>query len=380
MKKSVKLLSLSLLGLVALTACGGDNDATGGTTEIAMITDIGNIDDHSFNQSTWEGVEKFAKEANVKYNYYRPSEDSDDARTAMIEKSIKDGAKVVVLPGFLFETSVYTAQTKHPDVKFLLLDGEPHTADYATYETKTNTTNILYKEHEPGYLAGYAAVMEGYTKVGFLGGMAVPAVQRYGFGFVQGANAAAKEKYEADKNFKLEIKYDYTGGFVANDTVQSTASGWYSSGTETIFACGGKLYQSVLAALPSNGKQTMIGVDTDQALDSQRIITSAMKELNFSVYSTLKDLYGQVTEGKTVADVGWNSAYAGKTRNLGAAEGMVGLAHSKSSWRLKNFTVEQYEALFNKVKNGEIAISDKTPTDEEPNYFPTVESYVTVSK
>ena len=224
--------------------------------------------------------------------------------------------------------------------------------------------------------------MEGYTNIGFMGGMEVPAVQRYGFGYVIGANDAAKVKYAENSAYTLKISYGYTGGFIANDNVFTNADNWYSSGVETIFACGGKLYQSVVQALGSHADATMIGVDTDQALDHERIITSAMKELHRSVYETLEGLYEQVTEETTVGDVDWQDNIGGTTRVLGASEGMVGLA-TGSSWRLENYTVEEYETLFNSIKNGEI----KTlPTIEEfnnylkadKNWKPTVESYVTV--
>lgn len=353
----MKKINCLLLGVAAISTLGISScKPKESIADIALITDIGNIDDHSFNQGTWEGVVEFCKNKNYKSQYYRPSEDTDEARKAMMKQAILDGAKVIVLPGFLFETACYDMQTEYPDIKFLLIDGQPHTPDYKTFNTTANTTNILFKEEQPGYLAGYAAVREGFTKIGFLGGMAVPAVVRYGFGYVQGANDAAKEL-----NKKIEIKYGYTGGFVATDTVQSNAANWYSQGTEVIFSCGGSIYTSIVKAAESS-KGKVIGVDVDQALDSNLIITSAKKELTSSVVDSLTKLEenGGILTGK------WPDALSGKTRTLGAKEEMISLAHTESSWRLKNFSIDEYKVLFNKLKEGKIVVNDNSNNDIKP--------------
>ncbi|MDO4543005.1 MAG: BMP family ABC transporter substrate-binding protein [Clostridia bacterium] len=327
--------------------------------KIALVTDVGNIDDKSFNQGAWEGVVQFAESKGLVqgdgYDYYRPSEDSTEARVETIGTAIANGANVVVCPGYLFEDAIYTVQSQYPEVMFLLLDGEPHTADYSVYETTANTHNILYQEEQAGFFAGYAAVKDGYTQLGFLGGMAVPAVVRYGYGFVQGANLAATEMGVADQ---VSIKYWYCGGFAPSDDIQIKMAGWYTDGTEVVFACGGGIYLSaVAAATAANAK--VIGVDVDQSAESDCIITSAMKGLTVSVVMALESLY----ENGGV----WNDEYAGTTATLGAAVDAVGLPTAEGSWRLTTFTVAEYEELFEKVKNGEITVSNDT---ENP---PTVE-------
>ena len=209
--KKILALVLALCMVFALAACGQKAAAPAKSDagmKVALVTDVGNIDDKSFNQGAWEGVVAFCEGKGLKqgegYDYYRPSEDSTEARVETINTAIANGATAIVCPGYLFEDAIFTVQGSNPDVMFLLLDGEPHSADYATYETAANTHNILYQEEQAGFFAGYAAVKEGYTKLGFLGGMAVPAVVRYGYGFVQGANAAAEEMGIADK---VSVKY-----------------------------------------------------------------------------------------------------------------------------------------------------------------------------
>lgn len=334
------------LVMVASLCTGCGEKKADGTYEIALVTDVGNIDDKSFNQGAWEGVKKYAEDNKKSYNYYRPSEDSTEARVETIKQAIDKGAKVVVCPGYLFEDAIYEVQDKYADVQFLLLDGEPHNADYSDYKTAANTHNILYKEEQAGYLAGYAAVKEGYRKLGFLGGMAVPAVIRYGYGFVQGANDAAVELgVEGD----VSMKYWYCGGFAPSDDIKTKMSGWYTAGTEVVFSCGGGIYLSCTAAAEAAGAK-VIGVDVDQSAESATIITSAMKELANSVVLALTDLY---KNGGT-----WPADLGGKTSVLGAVENCVGLP--TATWSLKNFSVDEYKALFEDVKSGKVAISNST--------------------
>ena len=340
MKKLLSALLVVAMLLMGVAAFAED------TFEIALVTDVGNIDDQSFNQSAWEGVVEFAEANGYTKAYYRPSEDSTTARMESIKTAVEKGAKVIVCPGYLFEEAIYNVQDEYPEVNFLLLDGEPHNADYSDYKTGSNVHNILYQEEQAGYLAGYAAVKDGYTKLGFLGGMAVPAVIRYGYGFVQGADAAAAEMGE-----QIEIKYWYSGSFDESDDIKVKMSGWYSEGTEVVFSCGGGIYLSATKAAEEAGAK-VIGVDVDQYYVSDTVITSAMKELKHSVVLALTDLYAN--------DCVWPEAYAGTTATLGAADNCVGLPTADTSWRLNTFTVEEYEQLFEAIKSGEIVVSNDT--------------------
>ena len=203
-------------GTTSEAAATSDSDAK---TDVAFITDVGNIDDQSFNQYTWQGVQDFCANNSLKANYYRPTEDSDAARLEQVDNAVNDGAKAVVMAGYLFANTLHEAQTKYPDVSFLALDvavtdmlgagGVDTSAATLTWMIMTclgilpsNTALVTYKEEQAGYLAGYAAVTDGYTELGFLGGIAVPAVIRYGYGFVQGANEAAAEMGINDVNIK----------------------------------------------------------------------------------------------------------------------------------------------------------------------------------
>jgi len=300
MVKRVLTLLLAVVLLFGLAACGGgggtqeEETPAAETYEIAMITDIGTIDDKSFNQGTWEGVVAFAEANGKTHKYYKPTEQSTDAYLAAIQLAVEGGAKIIVTPGFLFEEPIYLAQDLYEDVYFVLIDGNPHNADYTEYRTEKNAVGILFAEEQSGYLAGYAAVKDGYTKLGFMGGMAVPAVVRFGYGFVQGAEAAAEEMGISS----IDMKYHYTGNFDATPENQTLAASWYAEGTEVIFACGGAVGNSVMSAAEAAGAK-VIGVDVDQSNESETVITSAMKGLGAAVQSVLGDFYnGNFREGR----------------------------------------------------------------------------------
>ncbi len=314
------------------------------TYEIALVTDVGNIDDKSFNQASWEGVVQYADANNVSKAYYRPSEDSNDARVESMKAAIAKGAKVVVLPGYLFADSVAEVQNEYPDVTFIVLDTAP------AGEPGKNTYSVLYQEEQAGYLAGYAIVKDGYTKLGFLGGMAVPAVVRFGYGFVQGVEAAAKEL-----NVTPEIKYWYADTFGPNDDIKTKMNAWYTEGTEVVFACGGGIYLSAVAAAEESGHGKLIGVDKDQAFESELFVTSATKNLSGSVVQALTAFYDN--GGALPEDM------QGKVDTLGATVDGVGLPTAEGSWRFNTYTVEEYNELYAKLKDESIVVSPVIETE-----------------
>jgi basic membrane protein A len=347
MKKRLAIVLAIMLVIMSFAGCA---PKAADTSEIVLITDKGNIDDKSFNQGSWEGVVEFATANNLTHKYIKPEEASDAGYLAAIDLAVKGGAKTVVTPGYLFEVAVYEAQTKYPDVKFILLDGAPHTADYSVFETKSNVASIMYAEEQVGYLAGYAAVADGMTKLGFMGGMPVPAVQAFGYGFLQGAEAAANEMGMADGAIK--VTYHYTGNFEENDTNKSTAKTMYQEGIEVIFAAGGSVGKSVMSAA-SESDAKVIGVDVDQRYDSETVITSAMKGLGTSVKDVLDAIYKSNS---------WDT-YGGKTTVYDASNNGVGLptyvigdSNADAFDRFENFDKETYEAMFNELAQGNIDV------------------------
>ena len=325
-----------------------DKPVTGTVTKVALVTDVGTIDDESFNQATWQGVKAYCEANGIEYTYYQPTEDSTEARCISIDQAIKEGANVVVMPGYLFGASIVREQEKYPDVYFIAVDvgAGDLTEDYATYyDPAANVVCATFAEEQAGYLAGYAVVMDGYTKLGFLGGMAVPAVIRYGYGWLQGARDAAKEL-----GVEVECNYTYAGQFNPDASITAKMEGWYTNGTEIVFACGGGIYASAVEAANIHGAK-VVGVDVDQSYIDACIVTSAMKGLQNVTETILADLEA----GK------WESTYGGKFITYSLAEGdYVGIPTAESSWRFNNFTMEQYEAVHAKLMSGEIVVDNNS--------------------
>ncbi len=352
MKKvlSLALCLLMMLSVLSLVACNNEPD----TYEIAVVTDVGQLMDKGFNQGTWEGAEAYAKANNKTYKYYQPDNGSnatDNDRIAAMRQAITNGAKIIIAPGFLQATAMTTVAKEHPEVMFVFIDGWTLTDDAGN--ALPNVTAVVYKEQESGYLAGYAAVMDGYRKLGFTGGGggSNPAVNRFGYGYVQGAEAAANELGLEAGAVTVKYSYQHGANFSASPELQAQINGWYSGGTEVVFACGGSMFESVKAAAEANPGSKIIGVDVDQSYASELVITSAVKGLKESVEIVL----GQYYAGK------WDAELAGKTQNLGAADDATGLPISTS--RFNSFTAEQYNDLFGKIKNGTVVPKAEVPTD-----------------
>ena len=316
--------------------------------KVALVTDVGTIDDESFNQATWQGVKAYCEANGIEYTYYQPTEDSTDARCISIDQAIKEGANVVVMPGYLFGASIVREQEKYPEVYFIAVDvgAGDLTEDYATYyDPAKNVVCATFAEEQAGYLAVYAVVMDGYTKLGFLGGMAVPAVIRYGYGWLQGARDAAKEL-----GVEVECNSTYGGQFFGDANITAKMEGWYAGGTEIVFACGGGIYTSAVEAANIHGAK-VVGVDVDQSYIDACIVTSAMKGLQ----NVTETILGALEAGE------WDATYGGKFITYSLSEGdYVGIPTAESSWRFNNFTMEQYEAVHAKLMSGEIVVDNNS--------------------
>ena len=353
---------LVLLMAVSLSACGvkeeknrqqaEENSAEesiskDGTYEIAFISGEGELDDSGFHESSWEGIAEYADENRITYSYYRPAADTRQAREEAVRTAAKKGAKIIISQGYPFEEVIAHMQNEYPKIQFLMLDAKPRKSGQKA-ELASNVHCILFREEEAGYLAGYAAVREGYTRLGFLGGKEIAPVQRYGSGFIQGAEYAAMEMER-----EITLKYQYTDTFLPSDEVQQKSKEWYEEGVQVIFACNGGASVSVMqSAEELDGK--VIGVDTDQSAESITVLTSAGKNLKGAVTEALDTLY----ENGGV----WSGKQAGKTITLGAKEEGVGLPQEEEAWRFENFTQRDYGKIYRGLKRGEQEILSGTAT------------------
>ena len=370
MKKLIALL-LACVMVLGLVACGGnapettapaDGESTPETTapavsedayKVAMITDYGDITDQSFNQTTWEAVKAFGEANGIEYAYYRPQGDSDAERVGMIDAAIADGFNVIVLPGFAFGNAIKETAPIYPDVLFFALDVSA--ADFGDWEIPTNVYSAVYQEELSGYMAGYAAVKLGYKHLGYLGGMAVPAVMRFGYGYLQGIEAAAAE---LGITGEITVEYVYGNTFSGDADITAVMDTWYGEkGVEVVFACGGGILSSAAEAAAKVGGK-VIGVDVDQAaiIDGQygegMTVTSAMKGLYPTTVDTLTDV---------VLNGNW-AAYGGKIATLGLVSADPEANYVQipmgSTQFAEGFTAEDYKALVAGMFDGTITVSN----------------------
>ena len=399
MKKFFALL-LSLAMVLALVACGQkdptpdtpdtpDDPQTKVEYKVAMITDYGDITDQSFNQTTYEACKAFAEDNDIEFNYFKPVGDNTADRVAMIEKAADEGYNVIVMPGYAFGGAIVEAAPEFPDVKFIALDvaagdlletavakaGEtydytPENWDLNKYVDMSNVYCAVYQEELCGYMAGYAAVKLGYKNLGFLGGMSVPAVVRYGYGFVQGVDAAAADMGLTD----VKVNYIYGGQFFGDADITAVMDTWYQGGTEVVFACGGGIYTSAVDAAKKVGAK-VIGVDVDQAgviakyagVDGMTV-TSAMKGLYPATYDTLTDV---------IVNGNWEK-YVGKIETLGLVSGTdpeanyVQIPMGDGTQWSDSFTQDDYKAMVKDMFDGKITVSNNTSSDVSAADFATV--------
>lgn len=381
MKRKIMAVLLAAAMTGSLAGCGSTQnknaaDASEEKMKVAMVTDSGDITDQSFNQMTYEACKAWGKENDIEFNYYKPQSDSDEARTASVDQAVADGANVIVLSGYVFAPTVIDESDLYPEVKFLALDvsagdicekgiGEgydynPDHYNVTDYYNEDNVYCCTYQEELSGFMAGYAAVMLGYRHLGFLGGMSVPAVNRYGYGYVQGADAAAKELGITDE---VQVEYVCGGQFYGDADITAYMDTWYGSkGVKVVFACGGGIYTSAAeAAVKTGGK--VIGVDSDQSatIDDYKeglTVTSAMKGLQVTIDNVLD----------AILDNEWDK-YVGKIENLGMespdpAENYVQLPEETTQWD-DTFTKEDYQKLVQRMYNGEYEVSSDSTTFPE---------------
>ena len=369
----------------ALTACGGSSASSTSTAssaaastassaaedgekivKVALTCDTGTIDDESFNQACWTAVSSYMGDD---CQYYIPDADaSDEVRETKIRQAVNDGADVIVCVGYLYGASLAWAADQYPDVKFIAIDVTQ--GDIGTDAIPANCYCITFKEEQAGYLAGYAITKDGKTKLGFLGGMAVPAVIRYGYGFVQGADAAAAELGQ-----NIEINYFYGGQFYGDANITSRMEGWYSNGTQVVFACGGGIYTSAVeAALKNNGY--VIGVDVDQNYIGAKGVADGTYAYNPFITSAMKGLTEAVNTALADIDAGSWGDIAGSNGNFGLEDGdYIGLPTDADSWNFESFTTDEYEEVKGKIKSGEITVDNSSDDATKP----TVSEFTTVN-
>ncbi|MDE5938145.1 MAG: BMP family ABC transporter substrate-binding protein [Lachnospiraceae bacterium] len=319
----------------------GDYSETGG--EIAFLTD-GSVEDGAYNEAIFNGVRMYALGAGTSFSYYHADPNAPESYEEIIQRAVEDNAGLIVCAGDIFGEAVGALQETYPQTSFLLVDAVPHDGEGEEISPAQNVHCVLFHEEQAGYLAGYMAVWEGYRNLGFIGGREEPAVLRYGYGYLQGINAAAKDLSLDD----VVVNYWYADTYSADIAVREKADGWYENGTQIIFACGGGLYESVLEAA-ENQDGLMIGVDIDQCRISDRVLTSAVKNIGPAVTDALDEYY---------AAGGWSEEDAGQVKRYGVEEGCAAIPVIDTEWRFQEIPTTHFFEIYKQMKRGDRTVSD----------------------
>ncbi len=320
----------------------GDYLETGG--EIAFLTD-GSVEDDSYNEAVYNGVRMYALGAGVSFSYYHADPNAPESYREAAVKAVTENAKIVICAGDLFGEAVGALQEGYPQTSFLLVDSVPRDEEGEEIPIADNVHCIRFHEEQAGYLAGYMAVWEGYRNLGFVGGGEEPAVLRYGYGYLQGIDAAAKDLSLED----VTVRYWYADTFSPDIAVRERADEWYESGVQIIFACGGGLYESVLEAA-ENQDGLMIGVDVDQSRISDRVLTSAVKNIGTAVTDALDSFY---------ANSGWNEGRGGQVKQYGVEEGCAAIPVVDTEWRFREIPTTHFFEIYKQMKRGDRQVSDE---------------------
>lgn len=330
----------------------GDYKETGG--EIAFVAN-GVVMDGSYNEDIYEGVQVYSLAAGISFSAYVAEEETDIAYREAVERAIADEARMIICAGYEFGEVIGDLQEVYPEVAFLLVDGVPVDDSGNSAAIADNVHCISFHEEESGYLAGYMAVLEGYRRLGFIGGVKEPPIIRYGYGYLQGINDAAANIGAED----VTVNYWYAQTFEPDSNIIEKAEKWYADGTEIIFACGGDLYESVLEAADREDGM-LIGVDVDQSEISRRFLTSAIKGTSKAVIIALDDFYA--------AGMQWSEETAGQEVLYGIRDNCTGIPVMSTEWRFKNVTMERFYEVYTMVKSGEIVVSDEIDVQPQVSY------------
>lgn len=319
----------------------GDYWETGG--EIAFLTD-GALEDGGYNEAIYNGVRMYALGAGTSFSCYYADPGAPESYRGVIQRAVENHAGLLVCAGDIFGRAVGALQETYPQVSFLLVDAVPRNEEGKEIALAQNVHSILFHEEQAGYLAGYMAVWEGYRNLGFIGGRQEPAVLRYGYGYLQGINAAAKDLSLDD----VAVNYWYADTYTADPAVREKADGWYANGTQIIFACGGGLYESVLEAAEERDG-LMIGVDVDQCRVSDRFLTSAVKNIGPAVTDALDEYY---------AAAGWPDEDAGQVKRYGVEDGCAAIPVVDTEWRFREIPTTHFFEIYKQMKRGDRTVSD----------------------
>ena len=344
-RKAVYLTCMAGIAALIWTGCGKSAESG----KIAMITDGKSAEDGGINQEIWQGIQQYAAESGRQAEAYQPQQETLPSYEQTIDKAVSDGAEIIVCAGENFENAVYDMQRIERDVRFVLLDGIPENGG-GDQHIRGNTSCVQPDRAEAGFLAGYAAVKEGYTSLGFLGGEENVFNIRYGSGYLQGANQAAADLgLEAGQ---VTVRYHFLESNSVSPDLLQEIRGWYEEGCQIVYACGSAPEALAQKAAESSGGK-VISSASDGAASSSAVLTSTGTDYGQTAYRALK----KIEEGKLPG---------GKVTVVGLVEECVALRMENAGFSV--FSQTEYDLLIQRITDGEIRITEQDVTQDLNKY------------
>lgn len=328
-KKIATLAMATVVSASLLVGCSGNNEsASDDKITVAMITDVAGVNDQSFNQSAWEGLQRAEKELGIEVKYLESKQDSDYATN--IETLVDEDVDLILGVGMKLSDAIKEGAELYPDQNFVLVDEEIDAS---------NVKSILFKAEESAYLAGLIAGKTTKTNnVGFIGGMELPVIDTFKYGYMAGVKAA---------NPDAKVQAQYANSFTDQAKGKAIANQMYTNGADIVFTCGGDVGTGAIEAAKENNKFA-IGVDRDQSdLAPQNVLTSAIKRVDAGVFETVKSYVNGTFEG-------------GTTTTYGLEENAVGVPDTTKNLVSQDI-LDLVEETITKLKNKEITV----PKNEE---------------
>lgn len=346
MKKKILAAAMAAVMTLALAACGSKSAGTesngagasgsGDGVKVGLITDVGGVNDGSFNQSAWEGLQRAMEELGIEASYLESATDADYVPN--METFIDEEYDLIISVGYMLADATRTAAEAHPDSRFAIIDD-------ATIELD-NVTCLMFKQEQASYLAGYVAGMMTETdNVGLVIGMANDNMNQFGYGYCAGA---------VDANPDITVQQFNANSFADSATGKTNANTAITNGADIVFHAAGATGLGVIEACQEAGIRA-IGVDSDQSgIAPDTIITSAMKRVDNAVYDTVKALLdGSIKGGIHMYDLSVGGVDIAPTRDLLTEEVIQAVEDVKQKIIDGDITVpatkEEFEASYGDV-------------------------------
>ena len=345
MLRRIPALLIAVVLMISLASCRGSNEVQPEEQidyEIAMVTESGMIMNGGASEAAWETISEFGGSNGISHKYYKASEASDDSYGQAIDAAVAGGAKIVIADGYSFSQVIYDKQEEYPDVKFVIIDAVPTDAESGDTVIGKNTAGLSFDPTQAGYLAGYAAVKDRMTDLGFIGAEKQPVIMDYGYGFLQGADRAA-----AERGVSVDVRYHYLTEDEEREDVVKIADEWYGAGIQAIFACGSDMEPPVIESAEKLGGK-VIACDTDKSAMSDTVVLSTVRDIP----TALEDILEQYADGEFPGT---------ETIRYDVANEGVGLAMENS--RLSNFSEDDYERLLEMFREDTVSVKDHSAGD-----------------